>query len=352
MNINPQQLILARVYRQYTQTSLAKNITGLSQSNLSKFEKGVDILSDDIVMRIVDFLGFPIDFFSKHISNFSENANYRKRASMTKSKRDKIDVTCKIIGYVIDQMSQDLEFPRFNLKMIDIEEGYTPIYCARYTRKILGIDSGAVKDINHILESNGIIVIEFDFDSEEFDGVSFISDGGFPIIIINKNFSNDRKRFSIAHELGHIIMHSDIRNLYPEHRNKEHEANMFASEFLMPEVHIKSDLRNLSIRNLIQLKQYWLTSMASIIRRAKDLGCISKERYSYLNIELSREGYKKREPADVYIDEPKIFTTSYSLYKDELHYSNNDLSQAFALPLDIIETLFYNNKSHKLRVII
>lgn len=87
MKLNPKQLILAREYRGYSQTDLAKRIKGLSQSNLSKYEKGLDILSDDILMRIISFLEFPVDFFYKRISNFSENANYRKRASINKSDR-------------------------------------------------------------------------------------------------------------------------------------------------------------------------------------------------------------------------------------------------------------------------
>lgn len=349
MNVNPKQLIIAREYRGYNQTELAREIKGLSQSNLSKYEKGIDILSDEILMKIVELLDFPFDFFTKKISNFSENANYRKRATINKGDRAQIDITCKLIGYVIDQMSDELEYPTFNLPMIDIEEGFIPEYIAQYTRKLLGIE-GPVKDINKILEKNGIIIVDFDFDTSLFDGVSFISDHGYPIIIVNKNCSNDRKRFSISHELGHIIMHSAITNLYPDHRNKEQEANIFASEFLMPSADIKYGLRGLKMTDLSELKRYWLTSMSSIVRRAYDLGCIPQDRYKYLNIELSRSGFKRKEPIEVYIDSPKIFLTAYEMYKNELGYTKDDLSRAFSLPIDVINRLFDSVGQRKLRI--
>lgn len=351
LHINPKQLVIAREYREYSQTELASKIKGLSQSNLSKFEKGIGILSEEILLKIFEYLNFPAAFFTRTISNFSDNANYRKRASLNKASRSKIDITCRLLGSVIDQMADELEYPSFNLRMVDLEEGYTPNYVGSYIRKLLQIE-GPVKDICKALERNGIIIIEFDFDSSLFDGVSFISDNGYPVIIVNKNFSNDRKRFSIAHELGHIIMHSAITNLYPDHRNKEAEANIFASEFLMPENEIKNTLRDLKPNELTELKRYWLTSMASLIKRAKDLGCITQDRYKYLNIELSRYGYKKKEPVNVYIDSPSIFMAAYNMYRNELGYTKKELADAFALPIDVIDYLFAESNTSKLRVVI
>lgn len=56
--------------------------------------------------------------------------------------------------------------------------------------------------------------------------------------------------------------------------------------------------------------------MASIVHRAKDLGCIDQERCRYFNVELSRHGYKKNEPGNVYIDRPQLFIEAYELFKN------------------------------------
>ena len=63
--MNPRQLTFVREYRGYSQTELASHIQGLSQSNLSKFEKGVGQLSNEVLQRIVDFLKFPTSFYEQ-----------------------------------------------------------------------------------------------------------------------------------------------------------------------------------------------------------------------------------------------------------------------------------------------
>lgn len=336
MTINYKQLTFVREYRGYSQTELASKIAGLSQSNLSKFEKGLGSLSSDVMSRMIEFLGFPEAFYEKNISNKAENAHYRRKSGMTKKERSDIEYSNKLIGYIVDQMSESVDFPNISIRMIDIENGFTPEHIAQYTRKYLGLKDEPVRDIITLLERNGIIVIELDQDVDLFDGVSFMTDEGYYVIIINKNFSNDHKRFTLAHELGHLIIHTSNDFLIPDYRDKEDEANRFASEFLMPADVIANSLRGLKLQYLVELKRYWLTSMASIVRRAKDLKCITKDKYQYFSIELSRRGYRKSEPIGVYIDAPNIYYEAYRLHKDELEYSNQEMASAFNLPIDVL----------------
>lgn len=348
--MNPRQLTFVREYRGYSQTELSSKVKGLSQSNLSKFEKGVGQLSDEVKQRIIDFLGFPKDFYEQSISNNVENAHYRKKLGIGKKEKEYIERSNKLIGYIIDQMAGSIDFPKFSLRTMDLEEGYSPEYVAQFTRRLIGITEGAIKDICSILEKYGIIIVEqYDY-GEGFDGVSFITDGGIPVMIINGNRSNDRKRLDIAHELGHILMHLFPNIAIPSYRDKEKEAFRFAAEFLMPEKEIKSSLLKLKLSYLIPLKQCWLTSMAAIIHRAMDLDCIDKDWYQYLNIELSRRGYKKNEPVDVYMDRPELFFEAYNLFKTELDYSDSELADTFNLPLDVL-THFFARKPTLLRIL-
>lgn len=352
MDFNYRQLIFAREYRGFSQTELASKIEGLSQSNLSKFEKGISTLSDDLVLKIITFLDFPQNFFKQKIYNITENAHYRKRSAINKKTRIDIEYSTRLVGYIIDQMTDSIEWPEFTLTTINIEEGYSPEYIAKYTRKELKFrPDEPVKNIFSSFEHNGIIIVEIDA-TEKFDGISFWTDKGNPTIIINKNFSNDRKRFTLAHELGHLIMHNFP---IPEDslRDKENEANRFGSEFLMPEEYIKKSLNNLRLSHLAELKRFWLTSMASIIRRAKDLGCIDKEKYLYFQIELSRNGKRKSEDIEVFIDEPRLFIEAYKMHKNELSYSDSELTEAFNLPNDVIKRFCNNyNKNTKLKIVI
>lgn len=338
MSVNYKQITFAREFRGLSQSELAKRIPGLSQPNLSKFEKGFNVLSDEIIYQIIQYLDFPADWLEKKISNIAENAHYRKRATLSKKEKTKIEYSYRIAGFIVDQFSDSVDWPDFNHVPLDIEDGHTPKSIAKHARKVLGLKSGEpVSDIFSLLENKGIVVIEVDA-HEKFDGVSFITDNGTPVIVINKNFSNDRKRRTVAHEYGHLLMHCYFA--IPTHRTekkREEEVEKFTSEFLMPEEDIRNSLLGLRLGDLYDLKNYWLTSMSSIIRRAKDLGCINSDRYKYFNIELSRSGRKKDEGFDVYIDEPNLFKEAYNIHKAQLGYSDDELATAFSLPVDIIK---------------
>lgn len=349
--MNNKQLTFAREFRGYSQTELSNEIQGLSQSNLSKFEKGLGVLSEEIQKKIIDFLDFPEDFFNRKINSVIENANYRKRATVSKSNVLKFENRCRIVGYVIDELSESIEWPDFTLAPLNVDDGFSPDYIANYTRRLLRLGKDEpVRNIYSLLESSGIILYEINAD-EKFDGVSFITDKGFAVIIVNKNFSNDRKRFTIAHELGHILMHNENNFPISSFRDKEKEANQFASEFLMPADSIRNTLRYLKINELGELKNYWLTSMASIIRRAKDLKCIDENRYKYFLIEMSRSGYTKREPIEVFIDKPTCLKNAINIFKNDLSYSFEDFVKFTALPKDIVEIIFDSDKIVKLKVL-
>lgn len=349
--MNHKQLALAREYRGLTQTELAKAIPGLSQPNLSKFEQGFDVLSEEVQNRIISYLRFPAEFFNDYIQNDLENAHYRKRLTVTKSQITLFEIDCKLIGFIVDRMAELIEWPDFKLTPLDVEE-YTPKYIAQYTRKSLGLNkSEPVKNVFELIEKAGIIIYEIE-SAEKFDGISFITDGGYPLIIINKFFSNDRKRRTLVHELGHLVMHHNFP--IPSRRQtkeKEQETEIFTSEFLMPEDAIVNSLRNFRLSDLAPLKQYWLTSMSSIIRRAKDLNIINQDRYRYFSIEMSRQGWSKNEPVSVSIDAPKVFEAGYNLIKNDLGYDYDEMSKVFHLPIDIIEKfLNFKTKIVKLRI--
>ncbi len=352
--MNHRQLTFARELRGLSQTDLSGAIKGLSQSNLSKFEKGLSVLSEELQNKIIEFLNFPVGFFNKKINSTIENGNYRKKAAVSKSDVNTFENKCRVLGYIIDEMSESIEWPEFTFVPLSVDEGYLPDYVAAYNRKVLKLKKDQpVKDICALLEQNGVIIYEMST-HDKFDGVSFFTDKGYPVIIVNKSFPNDRKRFTIAHELGHILLHNDSNfpvSSFRDEKTKEKEANEFASEFLMPKNDIQNALRGITLGEVAKLKSYWLTSMASILRRAKDLKCISDDRYRYFMIEMSRNGFNRKEPVDVYIDKPQCFRSGYLLFKDSLFYDDDDFMKTLFLPKDIIEDIFYFDRIVKLRVL-
>lgn len=112
-----------------------------------------------------------------------------------------------------------------------------------------------------------------------------------PVMLVNSRAPVDRLRLTLAHELGHICLHSDELGGDPEE-----EANAFAAEFLMPADVIRSELRNLNLGKLRQLKRYWGVSMQALIERAYRLGTVSASQRTGFYKALSARGWRTREP--------------------------------------------------------
>ena len=138
------------------------------------------------------------------------------------------------------------------------------------------------------------IVIPFDFETNSIDAVSHWPPGVPPLFFVNKFIPTDRMRFTLCHELGHIIMHQKTPN--PE---IERQANEFASELLMPERDIRPYLVDISIDKLASLKPYWKVSMSALLKRSVDLNVITQRHGRTLWMQISQAGYKVREPIEL-----------------------------------------------------
>lgn len=103
-----------------------------------------------------------------------------------------------------------------------------------------------------IARSKGIGVKEYGFqDDEDISGVLLKIEENVWGILINENHTSNRQRFTIAHEIGHFLLHeqpvidNDVRAYYraplDESTNPEweQEANLFAANLLMPERELK-----------------------------------------------------------------------------------------------------------------
>lgn len=334
------QITFAREYRGLTQTKLASMVQGLSQSNLSKYEKGLNTLSEETIIRAIKAMNFPVEFLSLNIGNVSENRHYRKKASITVGNRSFIDRHISLIGYCVDWMMDSINIPPFKFTYIDIEGGISPEEVARHIRRKFHLGVEPIENLVSFLEQNGIIVYFWDCEHSEFDGVSLITDGGNHLVVVNKNRSNDRIRMTLAHELGHIIMHQCVEFFITESRDKETEAMKFAAEFLMPQQGIQDSLNNIKFKDLATLKQYWLVSMNALVVRAYNLSQIDKTKYTTLMTELSRRGWRTTEPYPIDLDEPLIISKATDILKDDLDYDNVQISEATKLPIDIVNEIF------------
>lgn len=330
---------IARESRGLSQKDLSEQI-GVTQATLSRFEKGGITVTPDAVMRIAQALGYPESFFEKDIRMAGETSLfYRKRASMTVKHLSVLESKISILSKSIDELMESIDIPELRIPAVEPSADNSPQEIAYKIRSYLGVPSGPIDNIVSLLEKNGVIVMFLDLDDmDKFDGMTMFTSNQAPVIWINRNTPNDRKRFNLAHELGHLVMHLRSEDLEKREDQKEIEANQFAGEFLMPASQCKEDLFNLKYKDLGIKKQYWKVSKAAIVYRAKELRCIPEETARYLYVTLGRNGERKNETVQVPIDSPKIVRMMYDLHVTELDYSPEEMSDIVGLMAGDIKT--------------
>jgi Zn-dependent peptidase ImmA (M78 family)/DNA-binding XRE family transcriptional regulator len=331
---NNNMFVLAREARGYTQTELSKEL-GLTQGTLSKIELGLNEPSKDNLSQISDKLNFPISFFYKDDLIFNANdIYYRKIHNIRKKSISKAEALMNIIKISVDKLLKNIEMPDPNYINWNIDIHGTPSSAALKLREYWNIPKGRIDNITQIIENNGIIIIEFDFEIDKMDGISMFTRHQTPIIFINKNIPGCRQRFTIAHELGHIILH--LKKIIPQSRDVEKEAWEFAAEFLIPKREFLSNVYKFDLTSLGALKSYWKVSMSALIYRAKSLNLLSENQARYLWQQMSALGYKIKEPIEFNIpkETPQTLKLILDEYFNQLSISKTELANLLQISLD------------------
>ena len=327
-SINCQLLELARLSRKLSQTEAAR-LLNISQGKLCKAETGQQDISEDILNRIVQLYGYPAEFFYQdHDSSPEGHMYFRRRLTESKKTIDAFLANIKICKLAIDKLLKPVELPDFTIGSYDVNID-SPDEIARKVRYQLRIPKGPIPDLVGLLENNGIVIVKLNFGTEKIDGLSTITQAGNKVIFLNETMPNDRIRYSLAHELGHMLMHLEHPPKFKE--SVEDEADLFASEFLMPQAEIAPLLSDLSWPALADLKRYWRVSMRSLVRRAYSLEIIDKVKYRQLQIRFSQKGYNRKEPINLPIENPSIIRETIDLYKTNLGYTDADIQKVLFL---------------------
>ena len=178
-----------------------------------------------------------------------------------------------------------------------------------------------------LLEDAGVLVVESDFGSPKFDGFSVFerNTGLPPTVFLNQAPPGDRERFTLAHELGHLVLHTGLDVTKPE-RDVEAEADRFAAEFLAPAADIKGHLGRITLADLARLKLHWKISMGSLLMCADRLGRITPSQKRRLWMEMSSLGYRTKEPNPIPRESPRLFTELIEFHLGELGYTEQELA--------------------------
>lgn len=346
LKIIPEKLKEARLARGYTVTALAEKI-GVSKQTISKYELGQASPSSETMIKYCNLLKFNIDFFM--FDNEKNDYNYgtiffRSLKSAESLIREEIKIRIKWTNNIYNYINEFVEFPDLNLPDIKPElledlnlEKIEEI--SEILRNYWKVEKGPINNLSILLEKNGIVLCNSDIYNVKVDACSEVINNTAIFFIRTNDISACRLRFDLAHELGHLILHSGITK--EELQDKElldkieKEANMFASAFLLPRQEFSNDVLALSLDHFVNLKSRWKVSISAMIYRCNELGIFSDSQVLYLRKQISLKKWRTVEPLDDIIqpEKPKLLCNAINLIVNNDIQSKNQISKDINLPI-------------------
>jgi Zn-dependent peptidase ImmA (M78 family)/DNA-binding XRE family transcriptional regulator len=271
----------------------------VSHNAISKYEKGEMMPDGKVLIALSKVLDVKTDYFLRPKSVEIGNIEFIKKSSLTVKQTSAIKEIIKdnIERYI--ELESFLQFEnRFEnpIKDVKIENAGSIENAVAQLLHSWDLGINALPNIIEILEDKDIKIVEIDVD-EKFDGLSGWANEIIPIIVVNKNFSVERKRFTCLHELGHLLLNFQSESF--NNKDIEHFCHQFAGAMLLPKETIFKELgkkrNSISINELIYVKESYGISIQAIMARAKSLGIISSDQYIKFRIWVNKNENHKKE---------------------------------------------------------
>lgn len=337
---NGKRLKEARLYNKLTITELAEKLN-VTKQMISKYENDRSEPNFENSLQLNPILGYPREFFYTRdkYSIKNEGTFFRSRLTATQKSKQPATIALKYSVIVRDFLEQYIDFP--TLKNREEYEGMDNLEeISLKIRNSMDLGVKPINDIIEVAELMGFTLINMNYQEDKVDAFSSmntINGNSYFIITTGDSGSFYRQQFSIAHEIGHWVLH---QNINPQELDKdeykviEEEANKFASVLLLPKESFGTELRSKVVDEIdtyYNLKRKWNVSMAAMIMRARDLKIITSSQQTKLYKQMHYRKWRNPEPFDLEtkITSPVAFKQSLELLIDE------NILQGHEIPLKI-----------------
>lgn len=290
----------ARLMKNLSMDKLCEKI-GVSKQSIYKYENAQMMPDSRTLLALSNALDIKVDYFFRPISINIDHIEFRKKAklgakniaSIKETVRDKVERYFEIEE--LNNISTSFHAEYRNVDVLGETDIY-PIVSRLKSDWQLGEDG--INNLIEILEEHQIKVFELD-ESNEFDGLSGYINDTHPVIVLNKNFNSERKRFTALHELGHLILSFDASI---NDKMKERLCDLFASEMLISSKvfiqKIGANRKDISLQELRDIQVQYGISIDALMYKAKTLNiitdrrhrgyCIKKNTYPEFKIEVEK----------------------------------------------------------------
>lgn len=340
--LRPERLLAARTLLGVTQAELA-SAAGVTQALVSQIESHRKDFTAVSGERFADALALPIEFFSREPSFPVDTLQFRKRASVSLKSTARAQALFVEGFRVTEELLDESDYPRQTLPVItDQDDVLSPARIdeiAAEAREALGLAAtGPVTNVIRTLERGGvavspIVIPEANLDGH--DGVSATAGRGQAALVGYVPSAGDRQRFSIAHELGHLVLHSRRRSQDPEK-----EAHLFAGAFLLPRDRARELITPTATLNVLaRVKAEWGVSVAALVKRGEAVGTLDRDRVQTLYRQINNRGWRRQEPVEVGLESPRLLYRLMQRKFGDAPYGSSAIVHSLALPMMSLRSL-------------
>ncbi len=266
--------------KRLTMDELSKRTNGeVSKPNISKYEAGKMMPSSKVHIALAKALGMDFDYFFRPVTvQITRPADYRKKAKLTKGDEYAIneEVKDKAERYleIEDTLGISMTFD-YDLSDIVVSTRQDVKRVVARIRKDWNLGLGPISNIIDLLESHGLRVIEIEA-PDAFDGMCIFVGEKKPVLVLNKHYTVERKRFNTLHEFGHSVMRMDDSLSQKE---KESLCHYFAGEMLLSSEVLHqvfgTRINKVFLNEIGHLQTQFGISIDAIFHRLKDEGIMS-----------------------------------------------------------------------------
>jgi len=281
--MNPDRLRHARIAADLTQdevvAALAEQGVSLTKGGLSKYERGGSTPKPTLLRSLARVLGVETSYFFEAPATSVKWLAFRKADTLGRKRQERIKALAEsqVEAFVNLHHALHPSPPACrNMKPQRVTEVAHVECIADKLRDHWGLGRHPIDSVTSVIEDAGGIVVESGGENDQFDGLSGWTESKprLLVIVVSWAVSDDRRRFSLAHELGHLFMtFSDI-----DEKTRERWVNRFAAAFLVPAETARRELggkrKQIDLAELEILKKKHGLSMQAWLFRAADLEII------------------------------------------------------------------------------
>jgi transcriptional regulator with XRE-family HTH domain len=285
-----ERLRLARKRAGLSLRELAERMgNDVSAQAISKYESGKMLPSSSVLVALAKALDVSLDFLMSNQVEALAGVEFRKHSGTSAAERAQAEST--VIDAIERQLALDdilgvdsekNELPKERVTVSSLEEVEAR---ADALRKKWDVGADPIRSMTDLLEDKGIKVVSVDI-PKRLSGLTgdVQRPGGkasVPIIVVSNQITIERRRFTLAHELGHRIIGATKGDL-----KLENAMHRFAAAFLIPRKHLQNEVAGARdalppYSEVVRLKRLYGVAAAAMLMRLKDIGVLSGSSVSY-----------------------------------------------------------------------